>query len=113
MTVERSPRAFNQAASNARLEAKESRHSRILSHFFTDAQKGFPTRPEAQAEPEAYPRGYVEDCAKPRTTLETFFSIRLEEEVALRHRQHRNRIAFQQDAVRAHLVRFRIDLDLR
>ena len=83
------------------------------SYFITDAQKGFPTRPQALAKPEAYPRGYVEDFAKPRTTLETFFSIRLEEEVALRHRQHGNRIASQQDAVRAHLVRFRIDLDLR
>jgi len=40
-----------------------------------DAQKGLPTRPQAQAKPEAYPLGYVEDFDKPRTTLEAFFSI--------------------------------------
>ncbi len=72
----------------------------------TDDQKGFPIRPQAKARPEAYPRGYVEDFAKPRTTLETFFSIRLEEEVALCHRQHLYRLASQQEAIRAHFVRF-------
>jgi|CXWL01.1.fsa_nt_gi hypothetical protein len=58
-----------------------------------DAQKGLPTRPQAQAKPEAYPLGYVEDFDEPRTTLEAFFSIRLKEEIPLRHRQHRHRIA--------------------
>ncbi len=76
------------------------------SYFITDAQKGFPTRPQAKAKPEAYPRGYVEDFAKPRTTLETFFSIRLEEEVTLRHRQHLYRLASQQETIRAHFIRF-------
>ena len=45
--------------------------------FSQDAQKGRPARPQAEQEPEAYPRGYVEDSCELRTTLAAFFSILL------------------------------------
>ncbi len=49
-----------------------------------DAQTGHPTRPQAIAEPEAYPQGYVEDFDEPRAKLAGFFSLLLGE-VVLRH----------------------------
>ena len=81
--------------------------------FFADAQKGYPTRPQAQAKPEAYPLGYVEDFDKPRTTLGTFFSIRLKKKVALGHGKHRHRVACQDLPVGLHDIGFRIHFNLR
>jgi hypothetical protein len=45
--------------------------------FQQDAQKGYPARPQAEQEPEAYPPGYVEDSCELRTKLGAFFSILL------------------------------------
>ncbi len=45
-------------------------------------KRGHPARPQVMHEPEAYPRGYVEDSCEPRTMLVPRFSIRLEEPLA-------------------------------
>ena len=45
--------------------------------FTQDAQKGRPARPQAEQDPEAYSRGYVEDSCELRTPLADFFSILL------------------------------------
>jgi len=44
-----------------------------------DAQTGYPTRPQVKSKPQAYPLGYIEDFAEPRTQLGACFSIPLKE----------------------------------
>src|SRR5688572_23229250 len=62
----------------------------IVSHQTTDAQTGHPTRPQATHEPEAYPRGYVEDSCESRTQLVARFSIRLKEPLTTKKERPRH-----------------------
>ena len=60
-----------------RIVTNRERSWGVFSTAFPQAaQTDYPTRPQPEKTPEAYPLGYVEDVFEARTTLEVCFSSR-------------------------------------